>query len=752
MVVNECACGNAGTLVDEQNSFGYFAPIAAWSYGKCKLKPEILAAVIDLGAEYEITRIHFFDAFDQGLMEVSYGKPFAWQPLFTDPMNHFQYWNSKTVNVKTRYIQLKSKDLVLPAEILLEGKKIGKQVEAAKAVAKTAYPLFGKFMGVNAFVDDPIGLLSPFGTVREYHPWFSWNQQVKKQIVFSPTEQGFNFDILYSNFKNAGILGIPVLQQSAKWLTGNDKSEAKPVPLGADTYNPASYLDHAQFIFQYAARYGGTKVDNARLVLAKNQERKSGLNTLQYFENWNEQDKWWKGKESYFSPYEYAAMSSADFDGHVGTMGKDVGIKNADQDAKLVIGGLADPNIDYIKALKFWCDHNRNGQFIWSVINIHYYCNDGGGQFQSFNGISPEQDNLREKLAVFTDYRNKYLPGVELWLSEFGYDVKDDSKQRVHPIGSMNAEQVQAAWLVRSFLAISAAGIDKAHQYMIRDTDGSGTYASSGLYYWKKDNGKKEAQLRPAWYYLSTLQRLLGSYRFENEIASGNKNVRIYAFVSPSNPSKKVFALWCTTSEDLKVNAFSFPLGNSSGNVFQISLADKKGGGAIQKLAIADGNLQLDVSEVPVFVATNADSDFSLPKEDGIFPLKPSMISTSSKGNIEALTDEQDILGDPDKGIFFEKPKTSWALDYAQSFPTHVTIDLGKEYDVTKLYVNDGSGHDNLTISVGKPSQWTVVATDNLTNYNSWKAHVLNAKTRYIRLTRETPNAGIFELAVYIKP
>ncbi len=748
MVVNECACGNAQALVDEQNSYGYFSPISTWVHSKCKIKPDVLSAVIDLGAEYQLTAIHFFDSFGTGKFEVSYGKPFHWDTLFSDPMNHFQYWSSKKINLKTRYIQLKSKDLIMPSEIILEGKKLG-VLETAKPEVKTKYPLFGKFMGVNAFIDDPIGLLSPFGTVREYHPWFAWNQEKKGQIVFSPTEQGFNFDIFYSNLKNSDVVAIPVLQQSAKWLTGNENAEAKPVSSSTNTYNPASYKEHARLIYQYAARYGNSKVSEAKLILASNQERKSGLNTLQYFENWNEQDKWWKGKESYFSPYEYAAMSSADFDGHVGTMGKDVGIKNADQKAKLVIGGLADPNIDYIKALKFWCNHNRNGPFIWSAINIHYYCNDGGGQFQSFNGISPEEDKLREKLEAFTNYRNRFLPGVELWLSEFGYDVKDDSKQRVHPIGSMSAEQVQATWLVRSYLAASAAGFDKVHQYMIRDTEGSGTYASSGLYYWKKENGNKEAQLRPAWYYLATMQKVLGEYRFEKEIESSNENVKIYSFKADKK-SNKIYVLWCGTSKDLKVENYNFSVEDENKNIWQVALTDKKSSGNISPLNKVDSKIQVSVSETPIFIVSSNENKFALPGEDHILPLSSAMISSQSIGNIEALTDEQSIVGDPDKGIFTDKPKTNWSLDYRQNFPIYATIDLGKEYFVTKLYVNDGPGHDNLTISVGKPGTWEAVDTDNLYNYNTWKAHVLRRKTRYLRLTKENANAGIFELAVYV--
>ena len=65
------------------------------------------------------------------------------------------------------------------------------------------------------------------------------------------------------------------------------------------------------------------------------------MNTLAYFENWNEENKWWKGRAAYFSPYEFAAMCSADYDGHRCAMGATVGVKNADPKALMVMAAAA---------------------------------------------------------------------------------------------------------------------------------------------------------------------------------------------------------------------------------------------------------------------------------------------------------------------------------------------------------------------------------------------------------------------------
>ena len=53
-------------------------------------------------------------------------------------------------------------------------------------------------------------------------------------------------------------------------------------------------------------------------ALASGQPRLSGMGLLEWYEIWNEQNAWWAGRAACFSPYEYAAMPSADYDGHKG--------------------------------------------------------------------------------------------------------------------------------------------------------------------------------------------------------------------------------------------------------------------------------------------------------------------------------------------------------------------------------------------------------------------------------------------------
>src|SRR5690606_12979922 len=190
----------------------------------------------------------------------------------------------------------------------------------------------------------------------------------------------------------------------------------------------------------------------------------SGLGLVKYVENWNEQDKWRRGRAGYLSPYEMAAMCSADYDGHEGSMGSGYGAKNADPNIKFVMGGLTILGLEYIKSMKLWSDTYRTSGFPADVLNFHHYSNSSGGQDVAMkDGISPEDDSLKYKLKEIVDYRNRYLPGKEIWLSEFGYDTNPNSPQGVKVIGQNDEYEVQAQWLIRSYLEMAAAGIDRAH-------------------------------------------------------------------------------------------------------------------------------------------------------------------------------------------------------------------------------------------------------------------------------------------------
>ncbi len=616
MVVNETGFGEAGSLVDEQTLAGdpkagkggtptnaWFPEWTAWHYPA--------RAYLDLGRIYRLSDVYLYDGPGAGLATFSTGKPFAWKPLLTDDLSHFNVWNAHPISVTTRYLEVTLRDTGTKVpEIVLYGTPVGPKEPVPPAISHLQ-PTMDQMIGVNAFIDDPVDKLTVGGFVREYHNW-DWDEgdggkypgYPKNQNKWNPSYGAggaWNFDAYYANLKSAGITVCPAIQGGAVWLRapGQGKSSDKPVPAGQEATQPSSYAAHADQLFQYAARYGASVVPDAKLKLAIGQPRRSGLGLLHYFENWNEEDGWWGGREAYFQPEEFAAMCSADYDGDLGRMGKTFGVKNADPQAKLVMGGLAGLSLDYVKTMKAWAEVHRNGSFPADVINFHHYSNDGGEQQLGKGGISPEAGTLRERMAALVDYCHRNLPGKEVWVTEFGYDTNLMSPQRAPAIGSYSQEEVQGQWLVRSYLALAAAGVDRAVMYMLRDVNAADAtqFSSSGLTS-SMNTGWKP---KPSWFYVHTLHDRLAGMRFAEDTPSGNARVKVYRFAGASKPGG-AYVIWCPTSDGTTVPSYTLTLSGKTATASRVTLTAGQVSGLTDPLPIPKQSVTLAVSERPIIV------------------------------------------------------------------------------------------------------------------------------------------------------
>jgi hypothetical protein len=127
MLINEAARGNAFELFDEQTLVGALQeqPKTAWNDGYNKLYYP-LTAVVDLGAEYQLSDILLYDGAGTGDFRVERGTPFSWLPLLSDSLTNYQKWNRHTVNVRTRYLRLvvSGPETRVP-EVALYGKPLG---------------------------------------------------------------------------------------------------------------------------------------------------------------------------------------------------------------------------------------------------------------------------------------------------------------------------------------------------------------------------------------------------------------------------------------------------------------------------------------------------------------------------------------------------------------------------------------------------------------------------------------------------
>jgi hypothetical protein len=455
---------------------------------------------------------------------------------------------------------------------------------------------FDEYMGVNAYKWTDNKLLEPVaGAVREYSHWFQNGvTNEKDSIAWVNIPKYGSFDAYYeSSLEKYHLDIIPDVHRHANIEEGENKPD-----FGKDPLDPFSYKIIADYMFQMAARYGHTKVSEKFLRVKPKEPVISGAGWVRYFETWNEPERWWGDPDAHFSPYEYAAMASASYDGHLGKMGETYGIKQADPTSVHIMAGISSLEFDFPRAVKFWSDYHRNGSMPFDVLNFHHYNNSSGFQHANSDtkGISPEEDHFKERLEEVVRQRDHFFPDMEVWITEFGWDTSKESIQSAtgHTLypEKISIFELQGIWLVRAWLAGAAAGIDRMLMYMADDIENPGLFHDSGLLTLE---GKKKL----SWYYTATMKNCLKGTRFVKELDSGNKNVLIYEF---ADKEKTVYVLWCPTSDGTIVKDYPFQLDEINKEILITRLADKQQKGLTEKLMLKKGSAKLKISERPLFI------------------------------------------------------------------------------------------------------------------------------------------------------
>ena len=483
-------------------------------------------------------------------------------------------------------------------------------------------PLVGDFLGLNGFIDDDPAKLAAVGNVREYHDW-SWNEgngasgypgYPNNQLSFTNVAGAWDFDAYYAALGQAGVTPFPCIEGSVNFLG----SAMPPVAAGADVTLAASYVAHASFLYQYAARYGAKAVPPASLKLASGQAARTGLGLLRYYEDGNEPDANWVNADGspLFSPAAAAAMSSADFDGDQGRLGGTFGIKSADPAAKLVLAGLAGAGASsdwltnvtsYLDGMRAWATAHRGGSFPADVLNVHDYCF-GPDPFGTKNprpGVAPEACGIATALAGVVAYRDQHLPGKEVWLTEFGYDTDPGSRLRAPAIGSADAQAVQGQWLVRTFLALMGSGIDRAFLFVSRDNCTGSASACPGNDVQFSTSGvltqKGDEQPKTAWYYLATVRARLGTMRYAGTAPSGKPNLSIARFYNAAT-NQGAYVLWMATSVGSVSNDYALALPAAISSATTVALTAGSASGTATPAAVSNHAVSVNVGETPTLV------------------------------------------------------------------------------------------------------------------------------------------------------
>lgn len=458
--------------------------------------------------------------------------------------------------------------------------------------------------------EDKYALIKNFSAVRHY---LNWNriESVKGQYTFNPAFSGnWDYDIIYQRCKQDGILMLVDLKNCPEWMyntypaSSRDNDNA-PVPYGKSLDDPASYIDMAHLAFQFAARYGYNKNIDPSLIKTYTTKRYSndvpnqplvGMGLIKYLECGNERDRWWGADETHQTPEQYAANMSAFYDGDVGRLGKDAGVKNADPNMMVVMGGLASASTDWIQRMIAWCKVHRGYKkdgsvnLCFDVINYHLYSNNGDVRThkRATTGIAPEISNDGSIANSFVKLANSLPQRPEVWLTETGYDVNQESYQKAESIGSKSVLQQQADWILRTSLLYIRYGVKRVFFYQLFDDHAGGTtqYATSGLC-----EGLKR---RPAADYILQTRNLMGNYVYV-------KTTHLDPLVDVYQLGKKTMYVLTIPDETGRTADYTLDLGKAAkANIYHLKI----GADVMDKstVAIANGKLKIHVTETPVFV------------------------------------------------------------------------------------------------------------------------------------------------------
>jgi hypothetical protein len=322
------------------------------------------------------------------------------------------------------------------------------------------------------------------------------------------------------------------------------------------------------------------------------------MGLVKYIECDNERDKWWKGRKAYQTGREYAANLSAFYDGHKNTLGKGVGVKNADPAMKVVMAGMSTPSTDYVEGMIDWCKENRGYKpdgsvdCPWDVVNYHFYANDActaPSSTTQTTGVAPELAKTDSFAARFINMSHRLLGDMPVWVTEAGYDIHAGSPQKATAMAGKTAEQVQADWILRTSLLYARTGVQKVFYYELCDDNpgNNNRYATSGLV-------ERTRQNRPSANFVAQVAKKFGGYTYKQTL---NKEPFVDQY---STGASDMYSLVLPTESGKKAT-YSLNVGKAS----EASIYTPTPNSAEmseQKVRVGGGKIDITVTETPVFV------------------------------------------------------------------------------------------------------------------------------------------------------
>ncbi|WP_210486484.1 T9SS type A sorting domain-containing protein [Rufibacter aurantiacus] len=588
--------------------------------------------------EVELQRISFYDGSNTiaagSEIQTIYVERGTGKEILGPVYNGSKYnvWvdHTLTTSLKVSAVILrKKKGVRLPDEIKFYGKY---KPYTPPTFTKPAYPL-KRMLGVNTYPADnsstiaerlvqKIAAIEPYKVVRDYVDW-GILEAYEGTYGFNPTLKGsWKLDEIYARHKARGKEVLVCIKNIPGWMVATypsaiDDHENAPMPYkstyttgtnyfnanyNADKLKPASYIKIAKLAFQFAARYGSNTSLNPTLVKTKSTV-KIGMNLISKMEANNEPDRNWKGRAANQNSDEYAAYLSAFYDGHMGTLGPGVGVKNADPNMKVVAAGIATTKTGFYQGLVDWCKKNRgylpNGKvnLCFDEINYHAYNNNFDGEQYADGvrvGVAPELSLAPLNINKFHQM-NREMVGdgdMPIIITETGYDWNSKT-QGTKVIGAKDKFAVQGDWILRSSLDYAMAGLSGLYFYQLYD-DASGSIYNTTQFATSGHVDRNTLVRRPAADYIAQVGTEFGDFVPVTRLSS---DPRIDKYRDDSG--KNMYACWVPDDEDRRVN-YTLSLGTDSASIYTPTIGSSTF--AVKKVKTNQGKLAITVTETPIFV------------------------------------------------------------------------------------------------------------------------------------------------------
>jgi hypothetical protein len=459
--------------------------------------------------------------------------------------------------------------------------------------------------------------LKGYTAFRDYTDWKTFEGK-KGEFTFEPSAWGGAMrDTYYERMHQEGKEVMVCPQNVPDWfLEANYPKELHgvsnvPKAWKADGEDWKSYTQLAHLYYRVSARYGRNKnipkeFTSVRTAPFYNgqpgNKAKAGLGTVKYIQIDNEPDMHWGGRQAYQNGREYAAMSSACYDGHKGTMGAGYGVKTADPTMQVVVGGIVG-GVSFMRGMIDWCKEHRGyktgakGKKVvdlpFDIIDYHVYHNTANStqeQKSSTTGICPELSTATQKAREFLQLSHEECGDLPVQISETGYDVHPESPQRALATPTRSILQTQADWGIRTALVYARLGIHRIYTYMATDvTNPTATkYSTSGEL--DKRNGYKR---RPVADYKLQLNKLMGAYTYKKTLHN-DPAVDVYEL-----GEKEIYVLWIPDQVS-RTGEYELNLGTDKATIHSfVEGADEM---KQETLRANNGKIKIKVTETPVFM------------------------------------------------------------------------------------------------------------------------------------------------------